>query len=486
MTQKPNIVLINCDDLGYGDFGCYGSTKNDTPAIDSLAENGMRFTDFYMASPVCSPSRGAMLTGCYPPRISFANFDGDIVLFPGQDTGLHPDEITIAQLLKNVGYSTMIVGKWHCGDQPEFLPTRHGFDDYFGIPYSNDMGRMPGRETCPPLPLLSGEDIIQEQPDLTSLTERYAEKCVSFIRDNKDNPFFLYLAHMHVHLPLYTAETFVQRSRNGDYGACVMAIDWTCGVIADELKKQGLFENTLILITSDNGSRNDFGESNGPLRGTKATTWEGGIRVPLVAHWPARIKPAVTNKLVASMDLYPTLAKIGGATVPDDRIIDGMDISGLLYAETDRSPRDTFFYYMADKLEAVRNGDYKLYVSRAPEKQDVNVADKGTLDLYELQEDVEGKAKNRTAIAANEPVFELYNLAEDIGETTNVYERHPEIVAELLKKIEACREDMGDAFTGTEGKNNRAIGRVPNAKPLTEYREDHPYIIAMYDRDEVG
>ena len=342
MEKKTNIILINCDDLGYGDLGCYGSVKNDTPHIDKLAENGMLFTDFYMASPVCSPSRAAMMTGCYPPRISFGNLDGNVVLTPGQGIGLSRDEITIATLLKRAGYATMMVGKWHCGDQEEFLPTSHGFDGYYGIPFSNDMGRMVGREDCPPLPLLNGTTVIQEQPDQTSITERYAEKCVSFISEHRDRPFFLYLAHMHVHLPLYAADVFVKKSRNGDYGACVMAIDWATGVIADVLKRQGLFENTLILFTSDNGSRNDFGESNGKLRGTKATTWEGGMRVPFIAHWPGKIKPSVNGGLAASMDLYPTLAAIGGAEIPADRIIDGLDISDLFFPEP-ANPRGAIF-----------------------------------------------------------------------------------------------------------------------------------------------
>lgn len=485
MRKKPNIVLVNCDDLGYGDIGCYGSTKNDTPHIDTLCKEGIKFTDFYMASPVCSPSRAAMMTGCYPPRISFGNLDGDIVLFPGQDIGLNPNEKTIASVLKDVGYSTMHVGKWHCGDQKEFLPTNHGFDDYYGIPFSNDMGRMVGRETTPPLPLVHGEKVVQEQPDLTSLTERYVEKSVEFIRKNKETPFFLYLAHMHVHLPLYAAPVFVEKSRNGDYGACVMAIDWAMGCIVAELKKQGVYEDTIIIFTSDNGSRNDFGESNGPLHGTKATTWEGGQRVPFIFSYPAKVKMGESQEIVSALDLYPTLAKFAGAEIPQDRIIDGMDISDLILGKTDKSPRDTFYYYMTDKLEAVRVGDWKLFVSRTPEKE-VDVAKNGTLDLYELQDDVEGKTKNRTKIPKNILVNELYNLREDVGETKNVYVEHPEIVAKIMEKVEECRLDMGDAVTGVKGKNVRAIGKVENAKPLTEYDINHPYIVALYDREEIG
>lgn len=485
MNKQPNIVLVNCDDLGYGDPCCYGSTKNDTPHIDALCKDGMKFTDFYMASPVCSPSRAAMMTGCYPPRISFGNLDGDIVLFPGQDIGLNPEEKTIAALLRDAGYATMLAGKWHCGDQKAFLPTSHGFDDYYGIPFSNDMGRMIGRETTPPLPLLRGEEVIEEQPDQRSITERYVEKSIEFIRQNKQSPFFLYLAHMHVHLPLYASPEFVSKSRNGDYGACVMAIDWAMGCIVTELKKLGLYEETIIIFTSDNGSRNDFGESNGPLRGTKATTWEGGQRVPFIFTYPAKVKPGECEGIVSSLDLYPTLARFGGAKLPEDRIIDGLDLTDLLVGNTDESPRDTFFYYMTDKLEAVRYGDWKLFVSRSPEKK-TDIEQNGTLDLYVLQEDEEEKTKNRTAILENVLVHELYHLRDDIGETQNVYAEHPEVVAEIMKKVERCREDMGDSVVHMTGKNVRPIGRVQNARPLTEYCSSHPYIAAMYDRDEIG
>lgn len=471
--MNPNIVLVNCDDLGYGDLGCYGSKKNDTPYLDKLAEGGLRFTDFYMASPVCSPSRGAMMTGCYPPRIGFGSFDGAKVLLPGHEVGLNPNEITLAKLLQEVGYRTYAVGKWHCGDQKEFLPTRHGFDDYFGLPYSNDMGPSENNPTMPPLPLLNGEEVIQQQPDQNSLTERYVEKCIGFIRENKENPFFLYLAHMHVHVPLYASEIFRKKSRNGDYGACVAAIDWAMGVIVHELKQQSLYDNTLIIFTSDNGSRNDFGESNGPLRGTKATTWEGGMRVPLIMHWPEKIKSRVTKELTASMDLYPTLAKLAGASIPTDRVVDGLDFSSFLLGKTDTTPRETLFYYMGDNLEAVRQGEWKLHLSR--EHNATHAVVDGT-----------DKDKKKPNLGHNTEVKELYNLSEDIGEQHNVYDAHPDIVKLLNEKAEECRKDLGDNVRGVKGARVRPIGRVRNAVPLTFYDEDHPYIIALYDRNETG
>lgn len=453
--KKPNIILINCDDMGYGDLGCYGSDVNKTPTVDKMAKDGVRFTSFYMASPVCSPSRGAMMTGCYPKRIGFSSFEGRWVLFPGQRVGLNPKEITVASILKDSGYSTMLIGKWHCGDQPEFLPVRHGFDHYYGIPYSNDMGRQAVSrvEEYPPLPLMLDEEVIQEQPDQASLTERYVEQAVRFIRNNKDNPLFLYFAHMHVHLPLYAPEWFLKQSENGNYGAAVECIDWAAGVLIDELKRQGLDENTLVIFTSDNGSRGDHGGSNAPLRGTKGTTWEGGMRVPCIMYWPGTITGGrVCDDTATSMDFLPTIAHLAGANIPQDRIIDGLDISSLIFGEDGaHSPREAFFYYFRDNLEAVRSGQWKLHV-RKNEKE----------------------------------TKELYDLDNDIGETKNLYDQYSEIVKMLEKYMVQCREDLGDESSGIQGENTRPVGKVENPHTLTNYNPDHPYIIGEYDNKDFG
>ena len=452
--ERPNVILINCDDLGYGDLGCYGSKLHRTPALDRLAASGLRLTDFYMASSLCSPSRGAMLTGCYPRRIGFGSFQGEGVLFPGMGVGLSDKETTIAEILKARGYATMHVGKWHCGDQPAFLPTRHGFDQYYGIPYSNDMGRQHPNDAYPPLPLMRDEAVIQGQPDQRNIIERYVEQSVRFMRDHRDEPFFLYLAHMQVHLPLYAPQRFVEASKNGRFGACVEAIDWSTDVLMRELATLGLEANTIVIFTSDNGGRASEGGSNAPLRGTKFSCWEGGHRVPCIIRWSGRIPAGSTSaEIVSSIDFLPTLAVLAGATdlVPTDRIIDGLDQSAMLTGRSKAGARDTFFYYICNTLCAVRRGRWKLWVHR-------------------------GK----------EPVRELYDLVDDVGESTNVVDAHPQVVAELSALIEACRTDLGDDVTGAAGANVRPIGTVANPVPLTCYDATYPYIVAEYDLKERG
>lgn len=453
MNDHPNIILINCDDLGYGDLACYGSKVNKTPTLDRLAAEGMRFTDYHVMSPVCSASRAALMTGCYPQRVGING-----VLMPADAIGLHPEEVTLADLLKARGYRTKIVGKWHCGDQPEFLPTNHGFEEYYGLPYSNDMGLQGKPENLPkrvPLPLMRNDEVIQQQPDQRGLTERYTEECVRFIRDNRDRPFFLYLAHMYVHLPLFVPQRFLRQAANGGYGAAVECIDWVAQVLLFELQRLNLDARTMIVFTSDNGSRaRGEGGSNAPLRGTKFTTWEGGQRVPMIARWPGRVPAGkVCHELVTAMDFLPTFARLTGTTPPQDRVIDGKDILALLLGEEGAtSPHEVFYYYRLNNLEAVRKGKWKLHF-----------------------------AKGRTFEEGEMQSPELYDLEADLAEQNNVIDRHPEIVAQLNILADKARRDLGDGLTGVEASGWRPVGRVAKPKPLATYDVHHPYIVACYD-----
>lgn len=453
--QPPNILLINCDDLGYGDLGCYDSPTNQTPAIDRLATQGLRLTDFYVASPVCSPSRAALMTGSLPPRVGFGEFDGESVLFPGMRLGLDPGEETIARVLQRAGYATAMIGKWHCGDQPEFLPTRHGFDSFFGLPYSNDMGLMSheGHQTGTiPLPLLAGEEVVELQPAMAALTERYTSEAVRLLREHRDQPFFLYLAHLHPHLPHITPQRFQQHAPNGAYGAAVEYIDWSTEVLLRELDHLGLAENTIVIFTSDNGSRvAGEGGSNNPLRGTKRTNFEGGVRVPCIVRWPGHVPGDSTSAEVTSaMDLLPTLAGIAGVELAGDRVRDGHDISHIWHDPGHAtSPHAVLPYYWHNDLEAVRKGQWKLHMLR--------------------HEPPLGK------------VVELYDLVADPGETTDLATERPQVVQDLLAEADQIRASCGDAHTGVPGQNMRAIGVVEDPSPLAVHTPGHPYMVAMYD-----
>ena len=477
LSRPPNIILINCDDLGYGDIGCYGSTCNRTPHLDQMAAEGLRLTDFYMPSAVCSPSRAGMLTGCYPNRIGFDEFHGLGVLFPGFAEGLHPEEVTIARALRDRGYGTALVGKWHCGDQPPFLPTRHGFDQYFGLPYSNDMGRQAvnrqnwmrslhqragtnyglgddGDVDYPPLPLMDGEKVLQEQPDQRALTERYVGECLRFMRGQtaQAKPFFLYFAQMYVHLPIYVPEPWASRSQNGPYGAAVEHVDWSVGVLLNELKRLGIDDNTLVIFTSDNGSRaQGEGGHNTPLRGTKATTWEGGLRVPCLLRWPGTIPAGTVGEgITTAMDFLPTFLRFAGEGPDLPHPIDGVDMTGT-WVKGEPSPRDTFAYFHLGQLEAVRKGPWKRFFRRS-----------------------------------GEVVQELYYLRDDVGEQTNRFAGEPEVVAELDQLAEIFRTELGDLATGQKGRGCRPVGKVDQPVPLTTYSPDHPYFAAEYDIGNAG
>ncbi len=440
-ADQPNFVLIFVDDLGYNDIGPFGSKLQRTPNLDRMAAEGRKLTSFYVTANVCTPSRSSLMTGSYPRRVGLdENEEGRWVLFPGNKEGLHPDEITIAEVLRDAGYKTGIVGKWHLGDQPEFLPTRQGFDSYFGIPFSNDMGHDSREEPYryPPLPLLRMEKVIEEEPDQRLVTQRYTSEAIEFIEANKAGPFFLYLPHTMPHWPQYSSEAFAGKSKNGKWGDAVEEIDWSTGQILDKLRKLGIDDNTLVLFTSDNGGAR--GSSNLPLRGGKGTTWEGGHRVCFVARWPGQIPAGtVSDELAVSVDILPTFAALAGGKVPNDRVIDGKDIRPLLLSDKpEPTPHLAYYYYFMRHLNAVRSGRWKLHVARM---------------------------SGRYPDFSPNRVSELYDLHNDIGETANVADEFPQVVARLEALAEAARVDLGDGKRA--GKNVRPSGFVENAVTLT-------------------
>jgi arylsulfatase A-like enzyme len=446
IAQRPNIIVIFVDDMGYGDVGCFGSEKNRTPHIDQMAAEGMKFTDFYVASSVCTPSRAALLTGCYPPRVSM-HVDGDdvCVLFPKSTNGLHPNEVTIAEVLKDRGYKTACIGKWHLGDQPVFLPTRQGFDYFFGIPYSNDMDHeiISDNDLIPPgipLPLVRNEEVIEAPVDQDTLTRRLTDETVAFIKENRDTPFFVYLPHAMVHWPHHASDAFRGKSANGIYGDVVEEIDWSTGKIIKALKELDIDENTLVIFTSDNGGTGI--SSNGPLRSFKGSIYEGGMRVPCVVRYPGKIPAGtVCREMCSTMDLLPTLAGLAGAAPPEDRVIDGKDIWPLMSSTPGATtPHEAFFYYKKAQLQCVRSGRWKLHLP--------------------LEFTVSGCWEN----PEEGRDLRLYDLRADIHEDHNVAAAHPEVVSRLLALADEMRSDIGDA--GVPGPNRRPPGSVENPKPL--------------------
>jgi arylsulfatase A-like enzyme len=456
LPAKPNLVIILMDDMGYGDILPFNpQSKNRTPHLQRMAEEGMKLTSFY-ACPVCTPSRAQFLTGCYAKRVSLP-----AVIFPASGIGLSEKEHTIAGLLKEQGYATMCIGKWHVGDQPEFLPTRRGFDHYFGLPYSNDMGGewdgapdVPAGKRKPPLPLIRDEQVIEtlKPADQDRVTERYTDEALKFIREHKDGPFFLYLAHTAVHVPLHPGQKFRGQSANGTYGDWVEEADASAGRVLDTLRELKLDQRTLVIFTSDNGpwlTQGKNGGMAGPLRGGKGGTYEGGVREPTIAWWPGQI-PAGTacDAVTANIDVLPTFVKLADGKVPVDRKIDGADILPLLLGRTKESPRSAHYYFNGNKLEAVRSGPWKLAVA--------------------LQNENNGKAASAppaTPGGDGKPVFtpKLYNLDTDIGETTDVAAKNPEVVKRLEELVAKIDADLGATKAGP---GVRPPGRVATPLPL--------------------
>ncbi|HEX8914982.1 MAG TPA: sulfatase [Humisphaera sp.] len=455
-AAPPNFVVINIDDMGYADIAPFGSTLNRTPNLDRMAKEGRKLTSFY-AAPVCSPSRAALMTGCYPKRA----LPIPHVLFPGNAVGLSPSEVTVAEVLKTKGYATQIVGKWHLGDQPEFFPTNQGFDHWFGLPYSNDMGTAADGTKSdlgkpvpkekgqgqPPLALMRDGKVVKRvtQDDQQSLVEIYTDEAVGFIAAHKASPFFLYLAHNAVHFPVYPGKKWAGRSPNGIYSDWVEEVDWSVGKVLDALRANGLAERTLVIFTSDNGGTPRA--VNAPLRGFKNSTWEGGIRVPTIAWWPGRVPAGTESGAIAGMfDVLPTFAALSGAALPADRKLDGRDLSPVLTGPAGAAgPHDTFYYFRGLQLEAVRHGDWKLHLPLPAQPAAAQPA----------------AGNNAAKVDTTKP--RLYDLKADLGEKTDVAEANPAVVAELTKVAEAMKGDLG---TEGIGPGVRPLGKVENAKPI--------------------
>lgn len=440
-ARPPNIVLIFVDNLGNGDLGCFGSTLHRTPHIDRLAAEGTKFTSFYVASGVCTPSRAALMTGCYPRRVNLhVNEANGAVLRPVSPKGLHPDETTIAEVLKPAGYATGIFGKWHLGDQPEFLPTRQGFAEFFGIPYSDDMTRDKSPETWPELPLMRNERVIAAPVDRDYLVQRTTAEVIAFIERHRERPFFAYVPHT---MPgstdhPFSSPAFRGQSRNGAYGDAVEELDWSTGEIVGALERLRLRENTLVIWTSDNGAvqRNPPQGSDAPYRGFGYDTSEGAMRMPCIMRWPGRIPAGrTTDELCSTMDLLPTFARLAGASLPPAPI-DGHDIRPLLFGESGaKSPWDEvgFGYYRTEQLQAIRAGPWKLYLPL--EKKLINNA-------------------RKTAPAK----AQLYDVRHDVHEDREVSAEHADVVRRLLAMAEKIRAEIGDV--DRPGRGQRPAGWV--------------------------
>lgn len=445
--RLPNVVIIYTDDQGYGDVGCYGAKGFQTPHLDGMAADGVRFTDFYVAQAVCGASRTALLSGCYPNRLGMLGA-------PSHATqhGIHADELLISEMVKQKGYVTAAFGKWHLGHHHPFLPLQNGFDEYFGLPYSNDMWPYhPETKAFPALPLIDGNQVAIADvtaAEQAQLTTWYTERAVKFIAANRERPFLLYVAHSMPHVPLYVSDKFRGKSEQGLYGDVMMEIDWSVGEILGSLKRHGLEESTLVIFATDNGPWLSYGNhagSAGPLREGKGTTWEGGVRVPCLVRWPGRIPAGqVCREPAMTIDILPTIARLTGTALPEHPV-DGRDIWPLMSGEPDaKSPHEALYFYWGNELQAIRQGDWKLHFPHAYR----------TLTTPHGADGIPGKYVNLTTERA------LYNLRDDIGETMDVQNAHSEIVARLELLAETARGELGDSAQHVTGRGFRPPATV--------------------------
>ncbi|WP_422354656.1 sulfatase [Roseivirga pacifica] len=447
--SKPNVIIIFTDDQGYQDVGSYGAVGFKTPNLDQMATEGIRLTDFYAAQAVCSASRAGLLTGCYPNRLGIHG-----AFMPNSPKGLNLEETTIAEMLKTEGYKTAIYGKWHLGDAPEFLPTKQGFDEYFGIPFSNDMWPYhPQQGTIfnfGPLPLYENENIIDTLTDQSNLTTQITERSIQFIQENKSEPFFLYVAHPQPHVPLFVSDKFKGKSERGLYGDVIMEIDWSVGEILKTLKQEGIDENTMVIFTSDNGPWLAYGEHSGsalPLREGKGTALEGGQREPAIIRYPGKIKPGRTLQTpMMNIDILPTIAELTGVQLPTKNI-DGKSVWKIWTGESNESPQEAYyFYYHVNELQGVRYKNWKMYFPHKYRTLGGREGGKGGLPA-----DYEYVTFDEIA---------LYDLSKDVSETNNVANEHPDVVEEIKALANGMRNKLGDALTNVEGTENRAPGMI--------------------------
>ncbi len=466
--RPPNIVIIYMDDMGYADIGPFGAKNCATPNLDRMAAEGTKFTSFYSAQAVCSASRAALMTGCYPNRVGIAG-----ALGPHSPIGLSPEETTLAEICKQKDYATAVFGKWHLGDEKRFLPLNQGFDEYFGLPYSNDMtplgaphGVANQRSNYHPLPLISQNSLVNPSVDdavQDQLTTLYTEHAVDFIQRHKEKPFLLYVPHAMVHVPLHVSDKFRGKSGHGLFADVIMEVDWSVGEILAAIKNNGLDDHTLVIFSSDNGPWLSFGVHAGsaaPLREGKGTSWDGGVREPTLMRWPGHVPAGRScDAPLMTIDVLPTVAKLIGAKPPEKRI-DGLDISSVMLGKTDQSPHEVlYFYYQTNALEALRSGKWKLELPR--EYRSLKGKPGGT----------GGKPANYEQVTISAP--ELYDLDADPGQKSNLADANPEVLRKLLEYAEAARADLGDQLTKRNGPGRRPPGKVgsdavfPNQFPVT-------------------
>lgn len=448
-NDRPNIIIILTDDQGYQDLGCFGSPDIKTPNLDKMAQNGIRLTNFYAAQAVCSASRAGLLTGCYPNRIGVHG-----AFMPNSNQGLSLSETTIADMLKANGYKTAIFGKWHLGDNPRFMPNNQGFDQYFGIPYSNDMWPMHPQQgpifNFDPLPLFENERVIDTLIDQSTLTTEITQRSIKFIAENKDNPFFLYVAHPQPHVPLFVSDKFKGKSERGLYGDVIMEIDWSVGQILAALNKHNIDKNTLVIFTSDNGPWLSYGDHAGsayPLREGKGTALEGGQREPCIIYYPDKLKAGSTIDIpMMNIDILPTIAEITGSVLPA-KPIDGKSVWSIWNGSVQESPHEAyFFYYHVNELHGVRYKNWKMYFPHR----------------YRT---LNGRPGGKNGIPVNYEYntinqIELYDLSKDISETMNVAAANPEIISKIKSLADDMRLELGDKLYDQVGKGNRPIGKI--------------------------